>query len=159
MQTSPHGWRKSAPPEGAPLPRLGREALEIEIKYSNYLQRQEREVSRLQENSMAAIPRGTDFRIIPCLSKEEIEKLTAVQPATLAAAGAIAGVTPKALFYVYQHLKRGASRADNLARSSRGAPEDGGARQAVGVAVAEATEEDMGVPEVLMHHFPMTDDA
>lgn len=155
MRTSPHGWRKPSPPEGAPLPRLGREALEIEIKYSNYLERQEREVARLQEHSMAAIPRGTDFRIIPCLSKEEVEKLTAVQPATLAEAGAIAGVTPKALFYVYQHLKRGTPRSDPAARS-RASPEL--SRQAVAAAVSFAAE-DTGVPEALMHHFPMTDDA
>jgi len=139
MAAAPHGWRKACP-EGAsllPLPSLGREAMEIEVKYSNYLERQAREVARLEEHAMASIPRHTDYAALPCLSKEEVEKLTATQPATLSEAGAIPGITPKALFYIYNHLRQagGSSRT-----------EEGGA----------AEEE---VPEPLRHHFPGASDA
>ena len=153
MLSHPHGWRKGTPAGDGSLPCLGREALAIEIKYSNYLERQEREVARLKEHSMAAIPRGTDYSVIPCLSKEEVEKLTATQPTTLAEAGAIAGVTPKALFYVYQHLKQRVptSKAPALAGVSAGKVD-------AQMLVPEAEVSD-GVPEALMHHFPMADNS
>ena len=80
MAAAPHGWRKACP-EGAsllPLPSLGREAMEIEVKYSNYLERQAREVARLEEHAMASIPRHTDYAALPCLSKEEAADLAEI---------------------------------------------------------------------------------
>lgn len=35
MQEMPHGWRgDEAPPEGPPIPGLGRESVEISVKYA-----------------------------------------------------------------------------------------------------------------------------
>eukprot|EP00966_Prymnesium_polylepis_P031012 721468-Prymnesium_polylepis.1 len=70
MGEAPHGWRRGAP-DGEPLPPLGREAVEIAVKYSNYLQRQQKEVEKLRANQMAVIPRGLDYATLPCLSAEE----------------------------------------------------------------------------------------
>lgn len=103
MAECPHGW-KQQPPEGAPLPALGREAVEIRVKYAKYLERQEKEVERMSVNGHARIPRGFDYAAIPCLSTEEIEKLTAQQPPTLKDASDIPGITPKALLYLYSSI-------------------------------------------------------
>ena len=110
MGEAPHGWRGGATPpaEGSTvqLPALGREAVEISVKYSNYLERQEREVERVRANGRASIPAGFDFRL-PCLSVEEVEKLSSTRPATLLEASQIPGITPKALLYIYNQLQRG----------------------------------------------------
>ena len=48
MQEAPHGWRDGAEPDGDALPALGREAVEISVKYSNYLARQQKEVDKIR---------------------------------------------------------------------------------------------------------------
>lgn len=45
MAEAPHGWRGEERVVD-PLPALGREAVEISVKYKNYLDRQEKEVCR-----------------------------------------------------------------------------------------------------------------
>ena len=59
----------------------------------------------MESNQLAPIPPGTDFASIPCLSREEVDKLTAAQPATLADAGSIPGITPNALRYLLAHVQ------------------------------------------------------
>ncbi|KAL1527798.1 hypothetical protein AB1Y20_009181 [Prymnesium parvum] len=100
-----HGWR-SGKPDGEPLPQLGREAVEIAVKYSNYLEREQKEIERIRANQMAAIPPGFHYAALPCLSAEEVEKLTLAQPKTLQDAYQIPGITPKALLYLFQQLSR-----------------------------------------------------
>ena len=80
--------------------------MEISVKYASYLERQAKEVARMESNQLAPIPPGTDFASIPCLSREEVDKLTAAQPATLADAATISGITPNALRYVLAHVGR-----------------------------------------------------
>ena len=85
MEAAPHGWRGAGPPDaadGPPIPALGREAVEISVKYASYLERQAKEVARMESNQLAPIPPGTDYAAIPCLSREEVDKLTSTQPAT-----------------------------------------------------------------------------
>ena len=59
----------------------------------------------MQQNRQARIPDGFDFASLPCLSTEEVEKLTMERPQTLEAAGNIPGITPKALLYLYNELQ------------------------------------------------------
>ena len=48
----------------------------MQVKYAKYLERQEKEVARMRANAHTPIPAGFDFGAVPCLSTEEIEKLT-----------------------------------------------------------------------------------
>jgi len=129
MEEAPQGWRKAGPPDpagGPPIPLLGREAVEISVKYASYLERQAKEVARMESHQGAPIPPGTDFASIPCLSREEVDKLTAAQPATLADAATISGITPNALRYVLAHVggRKGAAagrRAQGKEAAARGA--------------------------------------
>ena len=111
MAEAPHGWRgDDPPPDGAPIPALGRESVEISVKYAKYLERQEKEVARMHANAQARIPDNFDFAALPCLSTEEVEKLTAERPQTLEAASSIPGITPKALLYLYNELQAAGRR-------------------------------------------------
>lgn len=73
----------------------------------------------MHANSKAKIPPHFDFSVLPCLSTEEVEKLTAERPPTLEAASAIPGITPKALLYLYNELQAaGRKRKQAEARSA-----------------------------------------
>ena len=77
--------------------------------YAPYLERQERELRDLRASE--ALPLGDDFPYaeIPGLSREMVERLTRARPATLAAAGRIAGITPAALAALLVHARREAA--------------------------------------------------
>ena len=109
MVERPEGWTEGGRPVAGdadePLPALGRESVEVSVKYAKYLERQEKEVQRMQQNGQAKIPAGFDYGALPCLSAEEVEKLTAEQPATLAEASAIPGVTPRGMLYLCNELQ------------------------------------------------------
>ncbi len=80
--------------------------VEIEVKYAGYVARQQDEVARQAAYESMAIPAGLDYERIPGLSIEVRQRLKAGQPATLAQAGRIAGVTPAAISLLLVHLKR-----------------------------------------------------
>ncbi len=73
------------------------EQVQTEIKFEGYLKRQEELVRRAEYLENYEIPIGIDFRSIPGLSTEVVEKLSNIQPRTLGQAGRISGVTPAAL--------------------------------------------------------------
>jgi tRNA uridine 5-carboxymethylaminomethyl modification enzyme len=73
------------------------ETVEIEAKYSGYIDQQERQIERLRAAERRPIPAGFGFDGIPGLSREVCEKLQRVRPATLGQAARIPGVTPAAI--------------------------------------------------------------
>ncbi len=77
--------------------------------YAPYLARQDSELRELRASE--ALPLGDDFAYaaIPGLSNEMVERLMRAQPATLAAAGRVAGVTPAALAALLVHARRRAA--------------------------------------------------
>jgi tRNA uridine 5-carboxymethylaminomethyl modification enzyme len=64
------------------------------MRYAGYIERQRRQVRRLERMEAYAIPEGFDFASVQSLSSESVEKLLAVCPATLAQAARIPGVSP-----------------------------------------------------------------
>jgi|tagenome__1003787_1003787.scaffolds.fasta_scaffold20978166_2 tRNA uridine 5-carboxymethylaminomethyl modification enzyme len=69
--------------------------------YSPYIQRQQREWQAVHRDSQVRIPHALDFRTIPGLSNEMVERLRSTQPETLDQASRIPGVTPAALSALY----------------------------------------------------------
>jgi len=80
--------------------------VEIAIKYSGYIRRQEEGVERLRSLEEARIPKNLDYETVGGLSKEVREKLVALQPLSLGQAARIPGITPAALSLLAIHLKR-----------------------------------------------------
>jgi len=93
-------------PELAQLPLNIIEQIEIDARYSSYLERQEADVKAFRRDQALAIPDDLDFNAMPGLSTEVSSKLEQARPATLAAAARISGVTPAALTALLTHVRR-----------------------------------------------------
>jgi tRNA uridine 5-carboxymethylaminomethyl modification enzyme len=70
------------------------EQVEIAVKYCGYIERQEIQVRQARKMEEKAIPSSVEYRTIRALSREAIEKLARVRPATLGQASRVPGVTP-----------------------------------------------------------------
>ena len=70
---------------------------ETEVKYAGYIKQQRKQVERLAESGARPIPKDLIYLGLPGISREVAEKLTVVQPTTLAQAARIPGVTPAAM--------------------------------------------------------------
>lgn len=79
---------------------------ETEFRYEGYLMRQAASVERLRRQEHRAIPETFRFEGIPGLSREMVERLRDVRPATLGQASRIPGVTPAAVAVIAAHLDR-----------------------------------------------------
>ncbi len=93
----PGPWALSPGP--SPLPAWVRNELktvETSIKFAGYLAQQQRSMQRLRNDEARAIPHWFDYRACSGLSREMVEKLDRVRPATLGQASRISGVTPAA---------------------------------------------------------------
>lgn len=82
------------------------EQLEIQTKYSGYINRQQEEIERLRESENIALPNTIDYTAISGLSKEIQQKLINVKPQTLGQASRIPGVTPAAVSLLMVYLKK-----------------------------------------------------
>lgn len=82
-----------------------REAVEIEIKYSGYIQRQLELIKRSQQLEGLLLPNDLDYRSIRGLSREETDKLSQIKPRTLGQAQRISGVNPSAIQAIMIYLK------------------------------------------------------
>ncbi len=82
------------------------EQVEIGAKYSGYITRQQDEIDRLRASENMAIPPEFDFFVVDGLSNEVKQKLAEAQPATLARASRIPGVTPAAVSLLLITLKK-----------------------------------------------------
>lgn len=69
--------------------------------YAPYVERQQREWEVVRRDSGVWIPTALDFRSIPGLSAEMVERLEAARPETLDQASRVPGITPAALSAVY----------------------------------------------------------
>ncbi len=82
------------------------EQVEIQAKYSGYVERQRVDIDRSQRNEEATIPEAFDYATVTGLSAEVLQKLVRTRPATLGQAARIPGVTPAAVSLLLVHLKR-----------------------------------------------------
>ena len=93
------------------------EQIEVEARYSGYLDRQDADIRAFRRDESLALPADLDYRVITSLSHEVREKLSEARPATLGAAGRVSGVTPAAVVTLLRHVKR---RPRNVGARDRG---------------------------------------
>ncbi|WP_347329859.1 tRNA uridine-5-carboxymethylaminomethyl(34) synthesis enzyme MnmG [Marinimicrobium locisalis] len=80
--------------------------IEIDAKYSGYIDRQQEDINRLRAHEQTVIPDSFEFDKVEGLSNEVKQKLNAARPATLARASRVPGVTPAAVSLLLIHLKK-----------------------------------------------------
>jgi tRNA uridine 5-carboxymethylaminomethyl modification enzyme len=80
------------------------ERLEIELCYEGYLRRQEADAAKLARADSVLVPSALDYRDIPGLSNEAVEKLEAIRPRSVGQASRISGVTPAAVAILMTHI-------------------------------------------------------
>ncbi|WP_371224810.1 tRNA uridine-5-carboxymethylaminomethyl(34) synthesis enzyme MnmG [Roseovarius sp. 2305UL8-3] len=82
-----------------------RAQLEKDALYANYIDRQKRDVESMRRDEDKEIPPHFDYGAIEGLSNELKSKLSTVQPANLAQAARIDGMTPAALTLLLARIK------------------------------------------------------
>jgi tRNA uridine 5-carboxymethylaminomethyl modification enzyme len=82
------------------------EQVEIQAKYSGYIQRQQDEIARQRRHEDTVIPADFDYHAVKGLSAEVQEKLLRVHPKTIGQASRIPGVTPAAISLLLVYLKK-----------------------------------------------------
>jgi tRNA uridine 5-carboxymethylaminomethyl modification enzyme len=82
------------------------EQVEIQLKYSGYIERQLKEVERHEHYENLKLPEGFNYLDIAALSVEVRQKLAKHRPETLGQASRFSGVTPAAISLLLVHLKK-----------------------------------------------------
>jgi tRNA uridine 5-carboxymethylaminomethyl modification enzyme len=80
--------------------------LEIQVRYSGYLGRQQEDIARRRRHESLEIRADFDFDGVQGLSAEVREKLQSVRPDTIGQASRVPGVTPAAISLLLVHLKK-----------------------------------------------------
>ena len=94
-----------------------------ECKYRGYLKQHNLQLSRTRAQESRAIPHEFEYRGIPGLSREVVERLSAIRPATIGQASRVPGVTPAAVAIVAARLhpeKRKDARQERRNTSLKG---------------------------------------
>jgi tRNA uridine 5-carboxymethylaminomethyl modification enzyme len=95
--------------------------VDVQAKYTGYIDRQRDEIERQRRNEDARLPDDLDYADVPGLSNEVRQRLVEHRPATLGIAARIPGVTPAAVSLLLIHLKRRDLASSNRLRLQRGA--------------------------------------
>lgn len=93
--------------------------LEIEAKYADYVERQNKEIERNRRHQQLKIPPSLDFTAIPGLSIEQQQRLQEHAPVDLAAASRLPGITQTALSLLKVYIKREVEGALRLTTRSK----------------------------------------
>lgn len=93
------------------LPVVVKQQVEIAVKYSGYIDRQEGEVARFRQMEDKQIPDWLEYESISGLRNESRQKLLDHRPATLGQASRISGISPSDVSLIMVHMKRGSMSA------------------------------------------------
>ena len=105
--------RERSPEEAALLeeeleacPAEGMRSVEADLKYAGYVKRQQALAERGAKMEAARLPLDLDYAKVAGLSREVVEKLERIRPASLGQASRISGVTPAAIACLEIHLRK-----------------------------------------------------
>jgi tRNA uridine 5-carboxymethylaminomethyl modification enzyme len=93
------------------LPAMVKQQVEIIVKYSGYIDRQEGEVARFRQMEDKQIPDWLEYENISGLRNESRQKLMDHRPATLGQASRISGISPSDVSLIMVQMKRGPENA------------------------------------------------
>ena len=93
-------------PERKSLPEDVTEQVEIELKYSGYIERQQRQVEQFKKTESRRIPENLDYDEVPSLRIEARQKLKKIRPENIGQASRISGVSPADISVLLVYLKQ-----------------------------------------------------
>jgi len=93
-------------PERTALPEEVTEQVEIELKYSGYIERQQRQVDQFKKTESRRIPENLDYDDVPSLRIEARQKLKKIRPENIGQASRISGVSPADISVLLVYLKQ-----------------------------------------------------
>jgi len=93
-------------PERKELPTDVTEQVEIELKYSGYIERQQRQVEQFKKTESRRIPENLDYDEVPSLRIEARQKLKKIRPENIGQASRISGVSPADISVLLVYLKQ-----------------------------------------------------
>jgi tRNA uridine 5-carboxymethylaminomethyl modification enzyme len=91
---------------------LDEATFEAEFRYRGYLRQHASQAARTRASEMRQIPADFEYRGIAGLSREVVERLSHVRPATIGQAARVPGVTAAAVAIVAARIARHADRTD-----------------------------------------------
>ncbi len=80
--------------------------LEVQAKYSGYIDRQEREIAKHAKQESLRLPADIDYEAVDGLSNEARQRLVAARPTTLGQASRLEGMTQSAVSLLLLHIKK-----------------------------------------------------
>ena len=93
-------------PERKELPVDVTEQVEIELKYSGYIERQQRQVDQFKKTESRRIPEDLNYDDVPSLRIEARQKLKKIRPENIGQASRISGVSPADISVLLVYLKQ-----------------------------------------------------
>ena len=93
-------------PERKELPEDVTEQVEIELKYSGYIERQQRQVDQFKKTESRRIPEDLNYDDVPSLRIEARQKLKKIRPENIGQASRISGVSPADISVLLVYLKQ-----------------------------------------------------
>ena len=93
-------------PERGELPADVTEQVEIELKYSGYIERQQRQVDQFKKTEGRKIPADLNYDEVPSLRIEARQKLKQIRPENIGQASRISGVSPADISVLLVYLKQ-----------------------------------------------------
>ena len=88
------------------LPEDVTEQVEIELKYSGYIERQQRQVEQFKKTEGRRIPEDINYDEVPSLRIEARQKLKKIRPENIGQASRISGVSPADISVLLVYLKQ-----------------------------------------------------
>ena len=80
--------------------------IEIQVRYSGYIERQVAEIERLRKSDHVSIPDTIDYQNVRGLSSEVTQKLTEIRPENIGQASRIPGITPAAISLLLIYIRK-----------------------------------------------------
>jgi tRNA uridine 5-carboxymethylaminomethyl modification enzyme len=108
---APAWWPHGAGALDERLPGQVRAQVEVQARYSGYIERQQEDIERSRSHEETPLPPDLDYASLTGLSHEVRQRLAETRPATLGQAGRIPGVTPAAVSILLVHLKKRGPRS------------------------------------------------
>ncbi|WP_125588494.1 tRNA uridine-5-carboxymethylaminomethyl(34) synthesis enzyme MnmG [Companilactobacillus jidongensis] len=94
-------------PEDGPVDRRVKEQVEIAIKYAGYIKKEQLKIERLKKMESKKIPDRIDYTKIASLATEAVQKLSKINPETIAQASRISGVNPADIGILSVYIEQG----------------------------------------------------